>query len=76
MKSLDEARLVKERIEGDILSRPGVTGIDVAYDAEARGQTPVIRIYVADRVARERADLPTEVEGIPVRIVERVFRPH
>jgi hypothetical protein len=36
----------------------------------------VIRIYVADPKARQQADLPAEIEGVPVVLIERRFHLH
>lgn len=78
MKSIEEATRIKERLEAELLRRPGVTGIDVGMRAAPDGtQEPVIRIYVAEREeAARHAALPTELEGVPVLVVERRFRLH
>ena len=75
-KTLEQARRVKERLEAEILSKPGVTGIDVGYrpGTGPEGGEPVIRIYVADKQAAP--ELPAEVEGIPVIVIERRYELH
>ena len=76
MKTLEEAVRAKERIEAAILEKPGVTGIDAGYrpveDTEDR--EPVIRVYVVDK--QKVPSLPSEVDGVPVAVVERRFELH
>jgi hypothetical protein len=74
MKSLEEATRIKERIESDYLCRPGVTGIDVGLGHQ---NEPIIRIYVSDREeAAKQGAFPSDVEGVPVIIIERRFHLH
>jgi hypothetical protein len=75
---MDEALQVKQAVEGELLQKKGVTGIDVGQRAQgAAGSEPVIRIYVADRAEAMRSqDLPTEIQGVPVEVVERRFTLH
>jgi hypothetical protein len=79
MKSLDEATRIKAAIEGDWMKRPGVTGMDVGYRlVEGKPTDQVaIRVYV-DNLAttQNQLDLPSEIEGVPVEIVERRFELH
>jgi hypothetical protein len=74
-KTLEQAVRSKERVEAEILAKPGVTGIDVGLhpSAGAEGQ-PVIRIYVADK--KTAPQLPAEVDGVPVVVIERRFELH
>jgi len=68
----DRALAVKQKHEGAWLKLPGVTGVDVGPHAtEGSVGGIAIRIYVADR-SRSPA-LPTQVEGVPVVVVERRF---
>jgi hypothetical protein len=75
-KTMEEALRVKERIEAEILGRPGVTGIDVGYyhSAGPESREPAIRIYVADRGAAP--PFPEEIDGVPVVVIERRFELH
>ena len=75
-KTMEEALRVKERIEGEILGKPGVTGIDVGYHGAAKPESrePTIRIYVADRSAAPA--FPEEIDGVPVVVIERRFELH
>ena len=75
MKTLEQVRRAKERLEAEILSQPGVTGIDSGYRPGMGPESePVIRIYVAHK--RAAPELPTEVEGIPVIVIERRYELH
>lgn len=79
MTDRSRAEAVKERVEGDLLGRPGVTG--VAAGPRIVGGSPTgtwsIRVYVEHKrdVPPEEA-LPAEIEGVPVDVVERTFVPH
>lgn len=79
MKTLDEVTRIKESVEEEWLKRPGVTGIDAGY-AEVAGVppgTPVIRVYVDNRERMlQTSALPSEVQGVPVVVIERRFRLH
>lgn len=79
MKSLDEATRIKAAIEGDWMKRSGVTGMDVGYRlVEGKPTDQVaIRVYV-DNLAttQNQLDLPSEIEGVPVELVERRFELH
>ncbi len=46
-----------------------VSGVGVEQDADG---TPVVVIHTDPRAAAHLADLPSELEGVPVRIVEDV----
>lgn len=75
-KTLEQAVRAKERIEAEILSKPGVTGIDVGYDPRsgAESSEPIIRVYVANKQAAPQ--LPTEIDDIAVVVIERRFELH
>jgi hypothetical protein len=74
--TLERATEVKSRLEKDLLSRPGVNGIDVGYRmADGQPTTEVvIRVYVQHR--DQAPDIPAQVEGIPVVVIERHFELH
>jgi hypothetical protein len=76
VNTLEQAVRAKESIEADVLGKPGVTGIDAGYRSTGgkASSEPVIRIYVADK--QRIPSLPSEVDGIPVVVVERRFQPH
>jgi len=67
MVSLAQARRIKEKHSDRLVSRPGVWGVGVEQDADG---TPVLVIHTDAGQRRGLADLPTELEGVPVRIVE------
>jgi hypothetical protein len=74
----EQAVAVKSRWEREWLSRPGVTAVDVG--GRTRDGQPTeelaIRIYVARKAAAPPEILALrEVEGIPVEVIERSFRP-
>jgi hypothetical protein len=75
-KTLEQARRSKEHVEEEILAKPGVTGIDVGLQpgAGTEGGEPVIRVYVADKTSAP--ELPAEVDGVPVIVIERRFELH
>jgi len=76
MNTFEAAVRAKERIESEILGKPGVTGIDVGSHSVAGTESgePAIRIYVADK--QKAPTLPSEVDGIPVIVIERRFELH
>jgi hypothetical protein len=79
MKSLEEATRIKESVEVEWLRLPGVTGIDVAYSGQTGTEQsqPVIRVYVANlEDARRRSIVPSEIQGVPVVLIEKRFRLH
>jgi hypothetical protein len=73
--SLDDVIRIKSEVEGELLAKPGVTGVDVGQ--RPAGGSPVIRVYVASR-DQIPADLGsmTEIRGVPVEIIERRFELH
>jgi hypothetical protein len=79
MMTLEQATRVKESVEQEWLKIPGVTGIDAGYSTPAAAEhgEPVIRVYVANRQeALQRSAIPSEVQGVPVVLIERRFQLH
>ena len=77
MKTLDEVLRIQAEVQDDLLKQPGVTGVDVAYRSVDGKQTDelVIRIFVADKnEALKRLQLPGEIKGVPVEVIERRFK--
>jgi hypothetical protein len=73
MKTIEEAIRAKTAIEGELLKRPGVTGVDVGE----RAGKPVIRVYVEEKEkAAADGSFPREIDGVPVEFVERRFKAH
>ncbi|MGH1564690.1 hypothetical protein [Mumia sp. DW29H23] len=69
---------IKRAAEDELLSRPGVTGVDIGYkyvDGE-RTDEIVIRVHVAEkRDVPEGERIPAEIEGIPTDVIERRYEP-
>lgn len=79
--TVDEIRTIKERVEKDLLARPGVVGVGIGYKrvgGTATGQL-AIRVYVvvkSDEIADDDR-VPAEIEGVPTDVVESGgFEPH
>lgn len=77
MTTLDEIRHIKKKVEKEILSHPGVTGVDIGYKTVGGKKTDILSIivYVANKhdVSPEEEMLPTEIEGVPVDVVQRSY---
>jgi hypothetical protein len=67
MKPQEEILAVKRRYARQLLSQPGVVGLDVG---EGEGGRPalVVHLETDDPAVRER--LPKQIEGYPVRCVQ------
>jgi hypothetical protein len=69
----DQARRAQDRLVDQYLDHPEVSLIDIGYEVDPQGQKTsdriVLRVHVRLPSSREVLNLPTEVEGIPVRIV-------
>lgn len=66
MKSEEEVRAIKRRHSARLLQQPGVSGLGVEKD-EAGNYVLVIHVDADDLAAG--ADLPSEIEGCPVKVV-------
>lgn len=79
MATLNELISIKQRVEAQFLSRPGVTGVDVGYKETGgvRTDTVAIRIHVAEKKKRVPADemVPKDVEGAVTDVLERRYEP-
>ena len=74
-----ELRRVKEEVEGELLSRPGVTGVDIGYKEVAGRPTDRLAIRVLVEKKRdvpEDEEIPKEIEGHPTDVIERRFELH
>jgi hypothetical protein len=80
MATVDELVAIKERVEQELLGRPGVTGVDVGYKEVGGERTDQIAIRV--HVARKTDDIPHEeripeqIEGAVTDVVERRYELH
>jgi hypothetical protein len=77
MPSVDEIIAIKERVEAQFLSAPGVTGVDVGYK-EVGGQRTgqiAIRVHVAAKTDAIPDDqrVPGEIEGVVTDVLERRY---
>jgi hypothetical protein len=67
--ALDAVRKVKIRHEAQLMSVPGVIGVGIGQSEKLPGQA-AIEVYVNERPSAMRAQLPSSLEGIEVKIVE------
>jgi len=79
MPSVDELIAIKERVEAQFLSAPGVTAVDVGYK-EVGGQLTdqvAIRVHVAQKTDSVPDDqrVPGEIEGAVTDVLERRYEP-
>ncbi|KAA1420706.1 hypothetical protein FE697_017360 [Mumia zhuanghuii] len=69
---------VKRAAEDELLSRPGVTAVDIGFkyvDGE-RTDEIVIRVHVAEkRDVPEEERIPAEIDGIPTDVIEGRYEP-
>jgi hypothetical protein len=76
---LERARRVKEDVERELLSLPGVTGVGVGYKYVGGKKTDQVAIIV--HVKRKPRDVPAAalvpktIRGVPTDVVERRFLP-
>jgi hypothetical protein len=59
---------VRARHETAVMSAPGVVGMGVGLDES--GQGPAIIVYLKTMTAEARSAIPSQLEGIPVRMIE------
>jgi hypothetical protein len=71
-----EIRPVKERVEDELLSRPGVTGVDInekVTKGKKTGQMAIV-VFVAKKEPKNKLKsdelIPEEIDGIPTDVVE------
>jgi hypothetical protein len=69
----------KQKAEAELLSRPGVTGVDVGFKRVKGKRTDVIaiRVKVARKGATDPAQaIPTTIDGIPTDVIETRWKLH
>lgn len=77
---LAKAREVKARAASRLLAYPNVTGLGVGYKMVRGRRTDEVclRVYVSPKVPEHELQpsevLPTEVEGVPVDVIEAEFK--
>ena len=62
------ARKAREQLTSQFLNQFEVSLIDIGEDPEGKSDTPVLRVHFRQN-ATILADLPREVDGIPIRQV-------
>ena len=73
---VEKIRRIKEEVEGELLKRPGVTGVDVNYKVVGGHKTDrlAIRIYVKKkRDVPKREAIPETISGVMTDVIERRF---
>ena len=73
---MKRARRARDQLSDQFLHHPGVSLIDIGQDPE-HGQADdrlVLRIHLRQALTREMIDLPTEIDGIPVRVIMADYR--
>ncbi len=77
-QDIERVRRIKAAAEDDLLSRPGVTAVDVGYKFVNGRKTDeiVIRIHVAEKkdVPADQ-QLPSQIQGVKTDIIQNRFRP-
>lgn len=79
MANIDEIRRIKQEAEGELLRRPGITGVDVGYKYIGGRETGILAIRVFVETKREVPDpeaIPKEIRGVPTDVIERRFVLH
>ncbi len=67
---LEKARRALIKLEHQFLSHPAISLMDIGYDPEDEGsQRLVLRIHLRQPPAGLALDLPSEIDGIPVRLI-------
>lgn len=79
-KTREEIRSIKDRIEGDLLKLPGVTGVDIGekhVEGRPTGEL-AIRVLVRSKKAPNTIPatelIPPTIEGVPTDVIERDFQ--
>jgi hypothetical protein len=71
----ERARLALIKLEKQILNHPAVTLIDIGDDPEEEGSKRlVLRVHVRQSPAGRSLDLPSDIDGIPVRVIRGEYR--
>ncbi|MDJ0863151.1 MAG: hypothetical protein QNJ82_13050 [Gammaproteobacteria bacterium] len=77
--AFENIRRVKREVETELLSRPGVTGVDIGTKVVGGTNTgvPCIVVYVEEKrdISDEEA-IPRDIQGVQTDVVERRFRLH
>lgn len=77
-QDIERVRRIKAAAEDDLLSRPGVTAVDVGYKFVNGRKTDeiVIRIHVAKRKdVPQDQKIPDTIQGVKTDVIQKQFRP-
>lgn len=70
--SWEKARRVRDRLEQQFLTHPGVRLIDIGCDEANEAATSVrsivLQVHVTGAASGQSLNIPDEIDGIPVRI--------
>jgi len=74
--SLERLRRARNQLSDQFLHHPEVSLIDIGYDPEGDETEDrlVLRIHLRRASAKEQLNLPTEIDGIPVRVIVADYR--
>ena len=79
MEPSERMRSIKQNAEGDLLKRPGVTGVDIGnkiVNGDETGEL-AIRVYVAKKKDMPAGKaIPATIEGVKTDVIERTFVLH
>ncbi len=66
----EKARRALIKLEHQFLSHPAVSMMDIGYDpGEEASQRLVLRVHLRQPLVGLALDLPSEIDGIPVRLI-------
>ncbi len=73
---LDRVRRARQLLSEQFIHQPGVSLIDIGYDPQDQSGTPrlVLRVYLKHSVSAQALGIPTEIDGIPVRVLTGDYR--
>ena len=67
------ARAARDSLEASIMHDTNVRMISIGLDPENQSNLPVLLVHVRDRAAA--SIVPTEMDGIPVRVIYGDYQP-
>ena len=74
-EELDRARQALERLVQLLVDQPAVSLIDLGLDPESpQGKGLALRVHLRQPSAKKDLPIPTEIDGIPVRVLTGDYR--